>query len=150
VATAPEPPSCLGPLKHQVRRSPLGYDRVLGEGSTPVPLPPSACPRQCVLRANLLAIKPNIRSHFQLNSELPLGSASILFSERPVPLRSSGLYQFSTVREIRTFRVTYVSPRKAVLRILSNGRERLISNLSYRGSNPPASARQCGARRLYP
>jgi hypothetical protein len=29
-----------GPLKHQGRRSPLGYDGVPGEGSTPVPLPP--------------------------------------------------------------------------------------------------------------
>jgi hypothetical protein len=75
----------------------------------------------------------------------PIGRVGLLFSERPVSLRSSGLRRFDTVLEIPTFRVSYELQRKGVLRVLSNRRERPISNSPYRGSNPPAPVNQCGA-----
>src|SRR3977135_4308450 len=38
--------------RNYVRRSSLDYSGLRGEGWIPVPLPPPACPRSCVLRAN--------------------------------------------------------------------------------------------------
>jgi len=68
-----------------------------------------------------------------LSSRLPIGKASLLFSEGPVSLRSSGLHPFGTVLEIRTFGATYGLQRKEVLPLLSDRRGRLISNSPYRG-----------------
>jgi hypothetical protein len=59
---------------------------------------------------------------------LPIARAGLLFSERPVSLRSSGLRRFGTVFEIRTFRDAYEPSRKEVLRILSDRRGRPISS----------------------
>ena len=42
-----------------------------------------------------------------LSSGVPIGRAGLLFSERPVSLRSSGLRPFGTVLEFQMFRVTY-------------------------------------------
>jgi hypothetical protein len=64
----------------------------------------------------------------RLRFGLPIGSAGLLFSDRPASLRSSGLDRFGTVLEIRTFRVAYELWRKEVWRLLSDGRERPISN----------------------
>ena len=36
--------------------------QAVGEGSIPVPPPPPAWPKSCILRVNLLAIKPSITS----------------------------------------------------------------------------------------
>ena len=77
-----------------------------------------------------------------LSFGLPIGRAGLLFSERPVSLRNSGLHPFGTVLEIRTFEATYELQRKEVLPLLSDTRERLISNSPSRGSNPPAPASQ--------
>ena len=63
-----------------------------------------------------------------LSPGLPLGRAGLLFSKRPVSLRSSGLYPFGTLLEIRTFGVTYKLQRKEVPPLLSDNRERPISN----------------------
>ena len=73
-----------------------------------------------------------------------------MFSERPVSLRSSGLHPFGTVLEIRTFGATYEFQRKEVLPLLSDRRERLISILPFRRSNPPASARHSCVRSGFP
>jgi hypothetical protein len=54
-----------------------------GEGSSPVPLPPPACPRPCVLQANLSAIGPSSRSHFQFELWTPQSA------ERPIILRKA-------------------------------------------------------------
>src|SRR5258707_7460026 len=67
-----------------------------------------------------------------LSSGLPIGRAGLLFSERPVSLRSSGLHPFGTVLEIRTSGVTYELQQKYVLPLLSGRRERLISNSPLR------------------
>ena len=76
----------------------------------------------------------------RLTYGLPIGRVGLLFSEGPVSLRSSGLHRFDTVLELPTFRVSYELRRKGVLRVLSNRRERPISNSPSRGSNPPAPA----------
>jgi hypothetical protein len=123
------------------------YAGLRGEGSTPVPLPPPACPRPCILRANFLATSPVTAAISHLSSGLLIGRVGLLFSERPVSLRSSGLHRFGTILEIRTFRITYDFRRKEVLRLLSDRRECPISNSPSRGSNPPTPARQSGGRR---
>ena len=86
----------------------------------------------------------------RLRFGLPIGRAGLLFSERPVSLRSSGPRRFGTVLEIRTFRVAYEPQRKEVLRLLSDGRGRPISNSPSRGLNPATPAKQSGAERKCP
>src|SRR4030088_363593 len=54
--------------RNYVRRSSLGYSGLRGEGSIPVPLPPPARLKACILCPNLLAIKPNSSTDF--SSEL--------------------------------------------------------------------------------
>jgi hypothetical protein len=108
------------------------------------------------------------------SSGLTTGTTALLFSEAPVSLRTSVLRPFDTVLEIRSFRVTYELQRKEVRPLLSDRREPPISRISSRlcnswflspaakralakacslfllppsqGSNPSASARQCGAQ----
>jgi hypothetical protein len=64
----------------------------------------------------------------QLSSVLSIGKAGLLFSERPVSLRSSGLHPLGTVFEIRTFRATCKLQRKVVFPLLSDRLELLIFN----------------------
>jgi hypothetical protein len=74
-----------------------------------------------------LQLSPATAAISHLSFGLPIGSAGLLFSEKPVCLRSSGLHQLGTVLEIRTFRVTYNPARKEVLRLFSRRRESPIS-----------------------
>ena len=147
-----DPGAGLGPhlRRYPVRPTPWAYDGVPGEGSIPVPLPPPACPRPCILRANFLAISPVTAAISHLSSGLLIGRVGLLFSERPVSLRSSGLHRFGTVLEIRTSRITYDFQRKEVLRLLSDRRECRISNSPSRGSNPPAPANHSSVRVSFP
>jgi hypothetical protein len=62
-------------------------------------------PKQRILRVNSLAVKPSGSSDFSFELWTPNRQSRLLFSERPVSLRSSGLHQFDTVLEIRTFRI---------------------------------------------
>jgi hypothetical protein len=52
------------PQRNLIRLGPLDYSGRRGEGSIPVPLPPPAWPKPCILRAHLLAIKPSSSSDF--------------------------------------------------------------------------------------
>jgi hypothetical protein len=73
------------------------------------------------------------RSHWQsspisvaisnLSSGLRTGRTVLLFSKKPVSLRTSVLYPFGTVLEIQSFRVTYELQLKEVRPSLSDGRE---------------------------
>jgi hypothetical protein len=65
-----------------------------------------------------------------LNSGLPTGRISLLFSEGPISLRTSGLRPFGTVLEIRSFRVACGDQRKEVWLFLSDRRESPASRLS--------------------
>jgi hypothetical protein len=60
----------LGPCPCQKPRPPE-YAGLRGEGSTPVPLPPPACPRPRVLRVNLRAIKPSNSSGLSFELRTP-------------------------------------------------------------------------------
>src|ERR1700716_1549566 len=57
--------------RNYVRRSSLEYSGLRGEGSIPVPLPPPAWPKPCILRLNLLAIKPSTSSDFSSDLRTP-------------------------------------------------------------------------------
>ena len=122
------PPDPRGAL---MRLSTPDYRGLRGEGSIPVPLPPPDCRRPRILRVNSGAIKPVTAAISHLSFGLPIGRVGLLFSERSVSLRSSGLHPFGTVLEIRTFGVTYELQRKEVLPLLSGRRERPISNSPY-------------------
>jgi hypothetical protein len=102
------------------------------------PRPSASLPKPRILRANLLPIKPSIRAISHLSSGLPIGTADLLFSERPVSLRSSGPHRFGTVLEIRTFQVTYELHWKEVLRLLSDNQtsERAQVKVGLEGSSP--------------
>jgi hypothetical protein len=76
-----------------------------------------------------------------LSSVLLTGRTALLFSERPVSLRTSGLDPFATVLKIRLFRATYEPQRKVVWPFLSDRQEPPISKVS----SPPAPARHSGA-----
>ncbi len=116
----------------------MEYANLRGEGSNPVPLPPPACLRERILWVNLRAIQPSNSSDFSFGLRLPIGRGGLFFSEKPVFLRSSGLYPFGKDFEIRTFGVAYGLQRKEFCRVISDWRERLFLT-PYRGSNPPAS-----------
>src|SRR4030081_3422369 len=57
--------------RNYVRRSSLEYSDLRGEGSIPVPLPPPAWPKLCILRVNLLAFKPSSSSDFSSELRTP-------------------------------------------------------------------------------
>jgi hypothetical protein len=126
------------------------YAGLRREGSNPVPLPPPAWPKVCILRVNLWQLSPIAAAISHLSSGLLIGRARSLFSDRPISLQSSGLRRFGTVLEIRMFRETYEFQRKEVLLLLLDRREHPISNSPYRGSNPLAPGRQSGAPRTCP
>ncbi len=63
----------------------LSTAQLRGEGSTPVPLPPPACPRPRIRWVNSCANSPVTAAISHLSSGLPIGRAGLLFSERPSP-----------------------------------------------------------------
>src|SRR6266852_694673 len=82
-----------------VRPTPWAFDGVPGEGLIPVPLPPPDCPTRRFLRAISVAKGPIFIAISNLSSGLLTSRIALLFSERPISLRTSGLRQFSTVLE---------------------------------------------------
>jgi hypothetical protein len=78
-----------------------------GEGSIPVPFPPP--PRRGRIFSAKVAerFKPNSGSDFSFELRTPSRQGALVFSERPIYLRSSGLRGFGTVLEIPTFRRAY-------------------------------------------
>jgi hypothetical protein len=77
-----------------------------------------------------------------LSSGLPTDRVVLLFSERPVSLRTSGLHSFGTVLEIQSFRVTYELQRKSICVDLSDGREPPIPSTKDEQPAPPAKLRE--------
>ena len=65
-------------------------------------------------------LSPAAAAISNLSSGLPTGRAALLFSARPVSLRTSGLHPLGTVPEIRSFRVTYEPQQKVVRPFLSD------------------------------
>ncbi len=86
LSVGPELVGCLhlGLSLGSFRSIACSYAGLRGEGSTPVPLPPPACPTPRILRVNSRTIKPsNTAAISHLSSALPIGRAGILFSESP-------------------------------------------------------------------
>jgi hypothetical protein len=90
-------------------------------------------------------LSPVTASISNLSSELPVGRVSSLFSERLVlsdaldfidPVRFSIFERFELLMNFNGTRF-----------FLSDRQERPTCNSPYRGSNPPAPARQCGEQR---
>jgi hypothetical protein len=90
---------------------------------------PPACSRSWVIRANSLAIKPSSVAISKFGSGLATAERPYCSPKGPFLLRTSGLYPFGTVREIRSFRVTYGPRWKVVRSFLSHGREPPICKL---------------------
>ena len=67
------------------------YDGLRGEGSIPVPLPPPASLTPLFLRAVSIAKGPISVAISNSISGPPTSRVAVLFSERPVSLRTSGL-----------------------------------------------------------
>jgi hypothetical protein len=99
---------------------------------------------------NSRANKPSNSSDSHSSFGLPIGRAGLLFSERPVSLRSSGLPPLRTVLKIRTFEATYDASGMRFCRFPLDRRGHLISNSSCRGSNPTASASHSCVRPGFP
>jgi hypothetical protein len=70
------------PRGHRMRQATSLCVGLPGEGSIPVPLPPPAGSRPCILRASSLAIKPSRVAISDLSCGLPAGRTASLFSER--------------------------------------------------------------------
>jgi hypothetical protein len=82
-------------------------DLAVGEGSIPVPLPPPAWPKPCILSTSLLAKKPHNRSSFHLKLQ------AFNRQSRLILLR---LVHFSP--ELWTLRIRYGSRNSNVSRVL--------------------------------
>jgi hypothetical protein len=85
------------PRPNPVRPTPWAYDGVPGEGSIPVPLPPPDWPKPCILRADLLAIKPSSSTDFLIGAPNSQSAKPAHFSPND-PFLSEALDSEDSVR----------------------------------------------------
>jgi hypothetical protein len=113
--------------RNLIRLGPLDNSGLRGEGSIPVPPPPD-WPRPCILRANSLAIKLSNSSDFSFGLWTPDRQGRLIILRKAHFSPKLWTPSIRYVFEIRTFRVAYDRHRKEVVRLLSDRRERPISN----------------------
>jgi hypothetical protein len=83
-----------------IRLSTPGNCGLRGEGSTPVPLPPPDCPRRVFSGQTHWQLNPVAVAISNLRSGLRAGRTALLFSERPLSLRTSGPTRYGSRNSI--------------------------------------------------
>jgi hypothetical protein len=125
----------------------LDHAGLRGEGWIPVPLPPPAWPKPCILRVNLSAIKPSNSNGFSCALQTPNRQSRFIILQKAhfsLKLWTPQIRYGS--RNSNVSKVLQISTKRGFAAPLGQARAS-VSNSPHQSWNPPAPASQSGVHK---